>query len=218
MKKDTPKHYKGTNGGDTIAHINGRDGIQSSINFCLDNTLKYATRLWRKESPVDDARKIVVYANRAYNDLLKEIEDRSRNNPDVIDFTTSIDKEVVWADINYIANQLGKREVISYLQGIIITNSKHISLNQQGYLSVLDQLFLMTILAESLLGHVKNVCCDGFVDEDEDVSVPENEEEPDVETTTESNDILNTDAVINEFGSSVITLALNILNKVNKDK
>lgn len=215
MKKEAPKHYKGANGLDTIALIRERDGIQASTNFCLDNVLKYATRLWRKESPVDDARKIVIYSNRAYDDLLEEIEclDDGIVEDDGVDL--DLYRTTVWNDINYINNQLGIEEVISYLQGTLIAETKHISIEECGYNRVKNQLFLLTILAGSLLGYVKNIIKDNYVNEETKT--------PHVEENV--GDIFNRRPYVVEVGNGngamtqitdgTIALASNIIKMVN---
>lgn len=206
MKKDTPEHYKGANGLDTIALIKERNGIQASINFCLDNALKYATRLWRKESPVDDARKIVIYTNRAYNDFLEELECLDEGVFEDYGIDQNLYRNIVWNDINYISNQLGVEEVISYLQGTIIANTKHISIEEDGYNAVWNQLFLLTILSASLLGYVKNVLNEGHVKEE--VNIPHGKEK-------EENDDDVFDRTMTQINDGAVALANNIMKIVN---
>lgn len=202
MKKEAPSHYKGNRGGDTIKFINTRDGLQKSVDFCLSNILKYATRLWRKDSPVEDARKIIIYASRAYKDVLEDAMGRG------LSVNVTCDRERLLETVSYIENQLGVEAVISYLQGTIIAESKSIDLSEVDVVVVLEQLDVLCKLGEELFRLV-----DGVINVSRakvEVKWEDLATKPKIKDTN-----YGIDDAIKELNEGAKSIAATIVNKIN---
>lgn len=74
---NSPAHYK-SNGIETIDAIKAAMGEHGTINYCQGNVMKYISRMWKKNNPLEDAKKAQWYLNR----MIEEMENYEET-PDV---------------------------------------------------------------------------------------------------------------------------------------